>query len=418
MSTKTLEQAIHDIRFKPKERVEIFKALPSAMQARVCLLVSKHLAYDLLVHLPNQQIATVLEHLDPDETTDVIQLFPKRTQHKFLEQFNSEIRQSVELLIQFDPNTAAGLMNLDYIQVDETDSITAVAKQFRVHEKRTGRLPAILVLKKSGLLSGYMPGHALGIAKPREKARKHVRHIATIMNTASHEEVIDLFRTHPHNKMVVLGNRKQVLGIIYSDDVLRILHERESSSLYDFAGVSDEESVLDSAFKKVKFRYQWLIINLGTGFLAAFVVSLFDATIAKYVLLAIYMPIVAGMGGNAATQTLAIMVRGISLKQVNFVTVWRTLQNEVLAGIINGLINGAIVAFVVLVFNHDSRLALVLGLAMVINLVVAAVFGTMIPLIMQRIGKDPASSATVFITTATDVLGFLAFLGLASVWLH
>jgi magnesium transporter len=178
--------------------------------------------------------------------------------------------------------------------------------------------------------------------------------------------------------------------------------------------VHDEELVTDTATMKVKHRYKWLIINLGTAFLASFTVSLFDETISKYVLLAVYMPIVAGMGGNAATQTLAVLVRGIALKQIEFRTAWPTLRREVSAGLLNGIINGIIVAAIVIVINHDYRIALILSLAMIVNLVVAGTFGTIVPLLMQKFGKDPAASATVFITTATDVLGFLAFLGLAT----
>ena len=175
--------------------------------------------------------------------------------------------------------------------------------------------------------------------------------------------------------------------------------------------------MLDGAADKVKFRYKWLIINLGTAFLASFVVSLFGSTISKYVLLAVYMPIIAGMGGNAATQTMAVMVRGIALKQIDLKSPFNALKKEVLAGAINGIINGIIVALVVIIINHDLMIALILAMAMVANLIVAGFFGTLIPLVMKRLGKDPASSATIFITTATDVLGFLAFLGLAKLLL-
>ena len=188
--------------------------------------------------------------------------------------------------------------------------------------------------------------------------------------------------------------------------------------MYDFAGVHAEESVLDPAFYKIKLRYKWLIINLGTAFLAAFTVGLFEETISKFVLVAVYMPIVAGMGGNAATQTLAVLVRGIALKQITLKNAWPALRNELLAAGVNGVINGVIVAGVVLFVNNDIRMALVLAMAMLINLLVAAFFGTLIPLIMQRLGKDPAASATVFITTATDVLGFMTFLGLATLFLR
>jgi magnesium transporter len=308
-------------------------------------------------------------------------------------------------------------MDVDYIQVNEDDSIAEVSKQFKVHEKRTGRLPTIIVLKSGGELSGYLPGHELGFAYPKDKARKYVRKITTIPYSAPQEEAAELFRNYPHSKMAVLGETGQVLGIIYSDDVLRLLREQESASLYNFAGVSKEESVLDGTVDKVKFRYKWLIINLGTAFLASFVVSLFDATISKYVLLAVYMPIIAGMGGNAATQTMAVMVRGIALRQIDLSSPLYALKKEVSAGLINGIINGIIVAAVVIIINRNVMIAFILALAMVINLIVASFFGTLIPLVMKKLGKDPASSATIFITTATDVLGFLAFLGLAKLLL-
>jgi magnesium transporter len=154
---------------------------------------------------------------------------------------------------------------------------------------------------------------------------------------------------------------------------------------------------------------------LGTAFLASFVVSRFEDTLSAFVLLAVYMPIVAGMGGNAATQTLAVLVRGIALKQIELKTAWRTLRNELGASLVNGIINGLLVAAVVILVNHDYKIAAILAMAMVLNMLVAAFFGTLVPLLMSKLGKDPAASATIFITTATDVLGFLAFLGLATV---
>jgi magnesium transporter len=164
---------------------------------------------------------------------------------------------------------------------------------------------------------------------------------------------------------------------------------------------------------KVKSRYKWLVINLGTAFLAAAVVGLFEDTIAAFTLLAVYMPVVAGMGGNAGTQSMAVTVRGIALGQVSLPTGGRAVFNEVVAGAANGAITGFLVAVIAAVFNRSPLLGLVLGVSMVLNLVIAGFFGTLIPLVLSRIGKDPATSATIFITTATDVLGFLVFLGLA-----
>ena len=208
-----------------------------------------------------------------------------------------------------------------------------------------------------------------------------------------------------------------MLGIIHSNDIIRLIDKNATRDLYGFAGVDNEESSLDSAFVKVKYRYKWLIINLATAFLAASVVGLFENTIARVTLLAAYMPIVAGMGGNAATQTLAVTVRGLVLKEVKLETGGKLIVNEMIAGATNGVINGVIVALIATLFNQSPLLGMVIGTAMVVNLVTAGFFGALVPMIMKSLGKDPASSATIFITTATDVIGFFVFLGLASMFL-
>lgn len=406
-----------DILFRKDKRIELFLSLPHDERLDMLRRVTKSVRKDIVTHIPDDDLVNLVEAFDPDEATDLLQLLSKSKREKILQLLSEEISNSLSTLLEFDPKTAAGLMTLDYIQADASDSVADVAKKFKEHEFRTGRSPVILAMDGDKLV-GFLPGHQLGLATRSELIGKYIKRLPTISYAASHNQVVEKFQAHRHGKVAVLNDDNQVLGIIYSDDVLRLIENQTGASLYDFAGVSYEESITDSARKKVRFRYKWLIINLGTAFLAAFTVAQFESTISKYVLLAVYMPIVAGMGGNAATQTFAVLVRGIALKQITLKTAWRTLRNELGAGFINGLINGFLVAFVVLVKDHDPQIALVLALAMVINLIVAAFFGTLVPLIMSKLKKDPASSATIFITTATDVLGFLAFLGLATIILN
>lgn len=413
MKNKKTEEVLHLFHSHSKDRTSAFIALRPAAQVTVLLSLSKAVQANLLNLLNESEVIDILEQMDPDKASHALRLFPEKKQAKILEQLSERLKRAVELLLEFDPNTAAGLMNLNYVQIEKNESIADAIKAFKRHEQQNGH-PPIMVVMSNGRMKGYLPAYQLGCAPSKDPVLKHTRHLVSVASSAKKKEILDVFRAHPHEKMAVLGERGNLLGILYSDDVLRLLHEKEAESLYDFAGVHAEESVLDPAAYKVKLRYKWLIINLGTAFLAAFTVGLFEDTISKFVLLAVYMPIVAGMGGNAATQTLAVLVRGIALKQITLKTAWPTLRKEVIAGGVNGLINGLIVAVVILLVNRDPRMALVLALAMVINLLVAAFFGTLIPLIMQRLGKDPAASATVFITTATDVLGFMAFLGLAT----
>ncbi|MEI6481253.1 MAG: magnesium transporter [Candidatus Saccharibacteria bacterium] len=405
--------ALADVLFRKDNRTSLFLSLDADKRVDMLRSVTKSVRRELLMKSPEEELVTILQSLDPDEATDMLQSITKNKREKVLALLSQELKDSLSTLLAFDPDTAAGLMTLDYIQADVSDNIESVAKKFMNHEKQTGRPPVILALTDNRL-SGFLPGHALGLAAKSELIGKYVKRLQSISYAARHREVIDLFQRHPHSKVAVLNDSGEVVGIIYSDDILQIIQSDQASSLYNFAGIRQEESVTDSAKSKVKNRYRWLIINLGTAFLASFTVSLFDKTISKYVLLAVYMPIVAGMGGNAATQTLAVQVRGISLRQIELKNAWGTLKNELGASLVNGLINGIIVAAVVIFVNHDVKIAIVLGFAMIINLLVAGLFGTMVPLIMKKLGKDPATSATIFITTATDILGFMAFLGLAT----
>lgn len=405
---------VGDVLFHKDKRTELFLGLSIDRQIELLHSLTRSVRRDILMHIPEEVVAKLIEAVDPDEATDILQLLSRKRREIVLQLVSNDLKNSLSTLLEFDAETAAGLMTLDYVQVSEKDTIAAVAKKFRMHEKRTGRPPVILALGEGGKLAGFLPGHELGFARKTEVIEKYVKRMPSISYAATHDAVMDMFTSHPHAKVAVLNDSGQVMGIIYSDDILRIMQDTEASTLYDFAGIKEEESVTDSARFKVKNRHRWLIINLATAFLASFVVTQFEETLSTYVILAAYMPIVAGMGGNAATQTLAVLVRGITLKQIELKTAWRTLRNELGAAFINGIINGILVAAVVMAVNRDAKIAFILALAMIINMLVAGFFGTLVPLIMSKLGKDPAASATIFITTATDVLGFLAFLGLAT----
>lgn len=405
--------SLAQILFEKEGRMKAFLELPLDKRIEILSSATGAVKKDILNKLADKDLVQILEAVDPDRATNFLRLLDKRRREQALELVSDEIKEAVSTLLAFDAKTAAGLMDLNYIQMEATDNIADVAIMFKQHEHRTGRPPIILVTE-AGTLVGFLPGHELGFSPKNELIGKLTKHIPTISFAASHNKLLETFNSHPHDKIAVLNDDNKVVGIIFSHDVMRLMKDKEASSLYDFAGVSSEETVTDSTKRKVRFRYKWLIINLATAFLAAFTVGQFEEVISKYVLLAVYMPIVAGMGGNAATQTLAVLVRGISLKQIRLKTALRTLKSEVGAGAVNGLLNGFLVALVVIIKDREPLIALVLALAMVVNLIVAATFGTLVPLVMARFKKDPASSATIFITTATDVLGFLVFLGLAS----
>ncbi len=410
-----VSKIIREIKLAGKKKVEVFKELPIEKQGFILLKLPKKIQKEILEKLHEKEIIEVLHFLDPDEITDVLQNLKESKRKKILEKLETEIKDKVEFLLKFEPKSAAGLMSLDYIEVSKRETIKGVYKQVEEHIRKTGKTPLILVID-DGKLIGEVPLHKLMISKSAY-VKDCIVPIPTVKYDLKQEECIKTFREHSHEKVAVVDEDDSVIGIIYAKDLLSVIEREATEDLYGFAGVKEEEDVLDPTMTKVKYRYKWLIINLATAFLAASVVGLFRGTISKIVLLAVYMPIVAGMGGNAGTQTLAVVVRGLVLKEIDLKHGWKVLRREISAGVINGIINGAIVAAVAVFINQSPMLGLVIGLAMVINLVIAGLFGTIVPLILKALGSDPASSATVFITTATDVFGFLSFLGLATILL-
>ncbi len=396
-----------------KDKIDYFRNVNNNMQGFVLLRLSKKNKEKILKELKNKEIVQLLHYLDPDKATDLLQAVEDFRRKRIIQKLKIEAKEKVEFLLKFDPKSAAGLMNLDYIEINKLHNFKHVSNLIKNHEKSTGRFPAILVVD-DGFLVGEVIGHKFALYTGREKISKHIKRVPTVKYNSDQKEVLDIFKKHPHNKIVVLDDDKSILGVIYSDDVLRLLHESSTSTLYDFTGVSEQEDVLDSFTVKVKNRFGWLVINLATAFLAASVVGMFQDVISALVLLAVYMPIVAGMGGNAGTQTSAVMIRGLALKEIELKTCKRVLLHEVLAGITNGILIGILVATIATIFNKNPMFGLVIGISMVINLFIAGLFGAVVPLIMKSLGKDPASSASVFVTTATDVFGFFCFLGLAS----
>jgi magnesium transporter len=214
----------------------------------------------------------------------------------------------------------------------------------------------------------------------------------------------------------VVDENDRLVGVVTVDDVVDVIHEEAEEDMLALAGVGDE-TLADSVYWTVRSRAPWLIVNLGTAILASLVIQMFDATIAQMVSLAVLMPIVASMGGNAATQTMTVTVRALALNKLSRVNASKVITRETLVGIANGLILSGITAAVAFFWFGSGPLAIVIATAMIVNLLVAAVAGILIPIAIDWFNLDPAPSSGVFVTTVTDVIGFFAFLGLASIWL-
>lgn len=394
-----------------------FTALPRDDWGDVFFALPEAVREALVADMSRSQLKTFIQRLDSDEVTDVLGYADEETREAVLSTLDSERREKIAFLLSFDRESAAGLMSLDFVTVSVDRTFPDVIERVRRFEERTGQVPTIFVTDEEDELLGELPGATLSVADSESEAiLDYVTETPHIRYDRDDEAVLDVFQQNRERTVAVLDEDDDILGVIHADDLLRLVEEAAGETLYEFTGVAEEENVLDGPGVKVRSRYKWLILNLGTAFMAAAVVGLFESTIAAVAILAAYMPVVAGMGGNAGTQAMAVTIRGISLGQVSLKTGKRVVVNEVIAGAVNGLITGALVAAIAIAFSYSEfgiLLGAVIGISMVANLVIAGFFGAVTPLTLDRIGYDPATSATIFITTATDVLGFFVFLGLA-----
>lgn len=400
--------------YHPETRLSEFRALDLPERSAVFGEFSTAVRLAVLEELTFEEAVELLDHLDPQKAQHILSRLPSSSRRKkIIARLKNDLYEKAEVFLQFHPEANISLLHLNYVYLPDSSTVSEAAEVIEKFLEETGKMPIVLV-SVNGELAGEVPLTRLVRARSTAKLKTFSRPIESVAYNIAHNKVISVFTERPHDKVVLIDKDGSVLGIIYSDDVLDLFSNQPATSLYSFAGVTPSERPFDNALKKVSHRYRWLILNLMTGFLAGAVVATFDETLSKYVLLAMYMPIVAGMGGNAATQTLAVMVRGITIGEITLKNCWPAVWSEVKAGFVNGVINGLLVFLVALIFNGSLMLGVVAGSAVIGALVIAGFFGAITPVILKHFGKDPATAATIFITTATDVFGFLFLLGLAS----
>lgn len=325
-------------------------------------------------------------------------------------------RRDADIVI--DASTAADIMDAHFLVVGSQGKLKSLADKFHRYLKKHQVTPSVFVwTKKEGLL-GEIPLVKILHASDADPISSLVKPVHTLHKHVSrHDILLYVAKTHI-NRLIVIDDEEKPEGIIHTHDLLHLIQQQEHGmSLRMFAGVQYDERAIDGPMTAVSLRYRWLIINLATAILAALSVSLFENTLTQMVILAAYMPIVAGMGGNAATQTIAVMVRGLALGEVHRSNALRVIRKEVIAGFLNGCITGLVMAGVAFFLGQSLMLGFVIATALVINLVIAGFFGSIIPLVLKRLHFDPALSASIFVTTATDIFGFISFLGLATLFL-
>lgn len=403
--------------YQASHRMSILRDLSIPERSVVFQEVSPYVQQSILSHLKDHELVDMLDNMDMDQAERVVaQISDIKRRQRVIARLKGDIREKMDYFLRFHPQASLSLINFNYLFLPNTLTIGVAAGVIDEHYEEMGKYPELLVHDK-GRLVGEVPFAAMVRERNNSQLKKHLHPIPTISYQSDVSKIIELLTSTQSKKVVVLDHDESVLGIIYADAVRPLFANLPAESLYDFAGLDGSEKPFDSVRKKVLSRYRWLILNLATCFLAGSVILNFQDTLDALTILTVYIPIIAGMGGNAATQAFAISVRGLTLGTISLQTAGPAIRREMLAGMVNGLIIGSIVTAVSYIWDGGLHLGLVVGLALVAAHTVAAVAGAFVPLVMKHFGKDPAATSSIFISTVTDVLGLLFLLGFAQLFL-
>lgn len=400
------------------DRRELLLMYGEALDPLVFAEMDSDLRRNALSTLSASQVAAIVSKLESDDALGMILDLDESFRQEILRKLSAKMRLVVEEGLSFPESSAGRLMQREVVAVPE---FWTVGKTLDYLREASADLPGsffdIFVIDPAYHVLGQIPLNRIIRSRRSVKIENlTLDETFPIPATLDQEEVAHLFRRENITSAPVVDESNRLIGAITIDDIVDVIDAEAQEDLLKMAGV-DQDDLYRAVLSTTGTRFRWLFVNLLTAILASVVISFFGATIEQIVALAVLMPIVASMGGNAGIQALAIAVRALATRELSGSNMWRIIWKETLVGSLNGLAFAIIAGIVAALWFHSPVLGLVIGLAMVINLIAAGFFGIIIPLVLNRLGSDPAVSSTVFLTTVTDVIGFLAFLGLAALWL-
>jgi len=400
------------------EAVELFKLLTPEAASEVLLEIDERLRKTLISAISPDKLIAVVDEMETDDAADVISELPLEHAKQVLDGIGRKESLEVQKLLVYPEDTAGGKMQAELVSVLEDATVEEAIEAVRRRSKEIEHIANVFAVDSFHRLTGVVPLDKLILAGPDVR----IKTIATpdpirVKTDVDQEAVAKLFQKYDLVSMPVVDQDDRLVGRITIDDVVDVIEEEIFEDFYRMAGLNLEERVLDPAARSIWMRVPWLLINLATAFMAASVVKLFQGTIEKLVLLAVIMPIVAGMGGNAATQTITVVVRGLALGEISPKNARWIIFKEMTVGVFNGLITGAAATLVAYLLGANIIVGLLLFLAMTANLAIAGLSGSLIPLVLKWFKVDPAISSSIFVTTCTDIGGFFTFLGLATVFM-
>ena len=400
------------------ERNLIWELVDSEKEGEVLIDLGEELRATLIRDMSLQELVNATEGLDLDELADFIQSLPGKVTTQVLTSLDTQRRERLESVLSYPEDSAGGLMDIDAITVRKEVTLDVVLRYLRRMEELPEHTDRLFVTTRDNLYLGTLPFASL-LTNDLDLTVADVMTQDTEIIRASmvDDEVAKIFETHDLISAPVVDENMRLLGRITVDDIVDVIREEAEHSMLSMAGLSEEQDLFAPAIPSAKGRALWLGINLITAFLASWVVSNFETTLEKVVAIAVLMNVVASMGGIAGSQTLTLVVRGLALGQVSRSNRGWLINKEVLVGLLNGVIWALIIAVIAMLWFDDVNIGMVIAAATVINLLVAALTGVIIPIIMQKLNIDPAIAGNVVLTTITDIVGLFVFLGLATLFL-
>jgi magnesium transporter len=402
----------------PEQRPAVWSEVSPTAKGEVLIEVPDGVREDLLADLDKETLVTAVRYLDIDEIADLIPDLPDDVLADVLFNVDKEARASLGEVLSYPEDTAGGLMNVDAIMIRENISLRVVIRYLRLRGQLPEYTDKLFVVDRKNYLKGVLPVSTLLTAPASDRVGIHCDRKPIALNAMDpQEDVAQAFEKYNLISAPVVDEQEHLIGRITVDDVVDVIREDADHSVMARAGLSQEEDIFAPVARSTKNRAVWLGVNLITAIIASWVIGQFEGTIEKLVALAVLMPIVASMGGNAGTQTLTVVIRGLGVGTITHANAWQVLKKEFLVGGLNGVIWALAVAMVATLWYHDYALGLIIALAMIINIVISALAGVVLPLVLQRLGIDPALAGGVALTTITDVVGFFSLLGLAALFL-
>jgi len=405
-------------RLTPEKRPVAWTHIPKAATGEVLSELSEEVFKDLANELDKDELINSIKQLDIDDIADLIPDLSDTLLADVLFAVDAQTRSNLGEVLSYPEDSAGGLMNLDATTVRDNISIEVVLQYLRLKTKLPEQTDAIYLVDRDHQLTGVLPIDRLITAPTKDLAKQHsIGTPVTFNSMDQEEEIAKAFADYDLVSAPVIDDDKKLLGRIMIDDVVDVIREHAEHDIMAAAGLKNEADIFAPVTRTSRNRALWLGVNLITALLGSWVIGQFEGSIQKLVALAVLMPIVASMGGNAGTQTLTVVIRGMSMGTISRGNIRTVLLKESMVGVLNGLLWAVVIAVIASLWYHDLSLGLVIAAAVVANLIIGAIAGVCIPIFLDKLGIDPALAGGVALTTVTDVVGYFSVLGLATVLL-